>query len=60
MPAWGLLVGSVNGRRQRNSYGLACSHTVLRTGTRVDAASVQSDHGMVCNGCTQPIIGVWY
>ncbi|RPD73169.1 hypothetical protein L226DRAFT_536658 [Lentinus tigrinus ALCF2SS1-7] len=53
MPAWGSLVGM-------QLHGLACSHTVLRTGMRVNAASVQSDHGMVCNGCTQPIIGVWY
>ncbi|RPD59088.1 hypothetical protein L226DRAFT_465506 [Lentinus tigrinus ALCF2SS1-7] len=52
--------GSTNGRPRRNSYGSAYSHTVLGTGARVDPASVQSDHGMVCDGCAQPIVGVRY
>ncbi|RPD53406.1 hypothetical protein L226DRAFT_576209 [Lentinus tigrinus ALCF2SS1-7] len=53
MPAWDSLVGSANGHPQRNSYGSTYLHTVLRTGTHVDAASVQSDHSMVCDGCAQ-------
>ncbi|KAM5536597.1 hypothetical protein V8D89_009692 [Ganoderma adspersum] len=53
--------GSANGRPRRNSLGeSAYSHTVLGTGTRVEVASIEHDHGLVCDGCAQPIIGVRY
>ncbi|KAI8996601.1 hypothetical protein BD414DRAFT_478498 [Trametes punicea] len=47
-----------NGRR--NSFGSAYSHTVLGTGTRVDPATAALEHGIACDGCAQPIVGVRY
>ncbi|KAI0352154.1 hypothetical protein OH77DRAFT_1428932 [Trametes cingulata] len=51
---------SVNGHARRNSLGSAYSHTVLGTGTRIDAAAAAADHGLACDGCAQPIVGVRY
>ncbi|KAI0629363.1 hypothetical protein C8Q77DRAFT_1143553 [Trametes polyzona] len=46
--------GSANGHARRNSLGSAYSHTVLGTGTRVDAAAVAAlEHGIACDGCAQ-------
>ncbi|KAI0675835.1 hypothetical protein C8Q78DRAFT_1066496 [Trametes maxima] len=51
---------SVNGHARRNSLGSAYSHTVLGTGTRVDASAAAAEHGIACDGCAQPIVGVRY
>ena len=53
--------GSVNGRARRNSLGeSAYSHTVLGTGPRVKVDCIEDDHGLLCDGCAQPIVGVRY
>ncbi|KAI0738590.1 hypothetical protein C8Q80DRAFT_1222448 [Daedaleopsis nitida] len=49
-----------NGRPRRNSLGSSYSHTVLGSGARADAAAVVRDHGVGCDACAQPIVGVRY
>ncbi|OSD04772.1 hypothetical protein PYCCODRAFT_1406927 [Trametes coccinea BRFM310] len=49
-----------NGHGRRNSFGSAYSHTVLGTGTRADTGAAALDHGVACDGCAQPIVGVRY
>ncbi|KAH9849944.1 hypothetical protein C2E23DRAFT_736443 [Lenzites betulinus] len=51
---------SVNGHARRNSLGSAYSHTVLGSGTRPDAGTINYEHGIACDGCAQPIIGIRY
>ncbi|KAL1941300.1 hypothetical protein VTO73DRAFT_7512 [Trametes versicolor] len=51
---------SPNGHARRNSLGSAYSHTVLGSGARVDATTVAAEHGIACDGCAQPIVGVRY
>ncbi|KAI0773292.1 hypothetical protein BD413DRAFT_540851 [Trametes elegans] len=51
---------SLNGHARRNSLGSAYSNTVLGTGPRVDASNTAGDHGVACDGCAQPIVGVRY
>ncbi|CDO69770.1 hypothetical protein BN946_scf184766.g15 [Trametes cinnabarina] len=55
-----LQVNGTNGHARRNSFGSAYSHTVLGTGTRADAGAASLDHGVACDGCAQPIVGVRY
>ncbi|KAH9913987.1 uncharacterized protein BXZ73DRAFT_106769 [Epithele typhae] len=52
------------GRPRRNSFepeGSSYSNTVLGTGQRPDGKDMpEPDHGVTCDGCSQPIVGVRY